>query len=149
VPVLSVATVHDRLSESIAEPRFYASLVATFAAVALVLAAVGLYGLLSYTVQQGVRDTAIRRALGAPAATIIGRVIAGGMAMVVAGLVVGLVASIALTRVLESMLYEIEPTDPRTLVMVVVVFLAVAFVAVWLPARRALRIDPMSVLRSE
>ena len=122
---------------------------AAFASVALLLAAVGLYGLLSYSVQQGVRDTAIRRALGAPSGSIIRRVLVGGMSMVVAGLVVGLGAAIALTRVLESMLYEIEPTDPRTLAAVVLVFLVVAFVAVWLPARRALRIDPMSVLRTE
>jgi putative ABC transport system permease protein len=147
VPILDVMAVRDSLSESVAEPRFYASLVAAFALVALVLAAVGIYGLLSYTVQQGVRDTAIRRALGAPIGEILRGVVAEGMILAALGLVVGIGAALTLTRVLESMLYDIQPTDLRSFVLVVAVFLVVALVAVWLPARRATRIDPMDVLR--
>lgn len=149
VPVLTVAAVRDELADSVAEPRFYASLVAAFAMVAVVLAAVGIYGLLSYTVQQGIRDTAIRRALGAPVGSILRRVVGEGMTLALLGLVLGVVGALATTRVLEAMLYEIEPTDVRSFIMVVAIFLIVSLVAVWLPARRATRIDPMEVLRHD
>ena len=147
--VLSAASVRDRLSDSVAEPRFYASLVAAFALLALSLAAVGIYGMLSYSVQQGVRDNAIRRALGAPVGGILRRVLGQGMGLAAVGLVLGIAAALTLTRLLESMLYEVEPTDPSSLAVVAVVFLAVALLAVWIPARRATRIDPMDVLRYE
>ncbi len=147
--VLSAATIRDRLSDSVAEPRFYASLVGAFALLALSLAAIGIYGMLSYSVQQGVRDTAIRRALGAPVSGILRRVLGQGMGLAGAGLVLGIAAALALTRLLESMLYEVEPTDPSSLTVVALVFLAVALLAVWIPARRATRIDPMDVLRYE
>ncbi len=149
VVLLTASTMRDQLAESVAEPRFYASLVAAFALLALTLAAVGIYGLLSYSVQQGVRDTAIRRALGVPIGRILRRVVAQGMVMASVGLVIGVGAAIALGRVLESMLYEVSPTDPASFGMVALVFLSVAFLAVWVPARRATRIDPMDVLRSE
>ncbi len=147
--VLSAATIRDRLSDSVAEPRFYASLVAAFALLALSLAAVGIYGMLSYSVQQGVRDTAIRRALGAPVGGILRRILSQGMLLAIVGLGLGITAALTLTRLLESMLYEIEPTDPVSLSVVALVFLAVALLAVWIPARRATRIDPMDVLRYE
>jgi len=147
VPVISVAAVRDELAGSVAEPRFYASLVAAFAGVAVALAAVGIYGLLSYTVQQGVRETAIRRALGAPIGSILRRILTEGMTLAVVGLAIGVAGALAATRVLESMLYEIEPTDVQSFALVVGVFLAVALIAVWLPARRAVRVDPMDVLR--
>ncbi len=147
--VLSAATIRDRMSNSVAEPRFYASLVGALALLALVLAAVGIYGMLSYSVQQGVRDNAIRRALGAPVGGILRRVLSQGMLLAGAGLALGIVAAMTLTRLLESMLYEIEPTDPASLTIVALVFLAVALLAVWIPARRAMRIDPMDVLRYE
>ena len=149
VIVLSVATMRDQLADSVAEPRFYASLVGAFALLALTLAAVGIYGMLSYSVQQGVRETAIRRALGAQAGRILGRVVMQGMVLATVGLALGIASALVLTRFLESMLYEIEPTEPATLATVVAVFLAVAFVAIWMPARRALRIDPMDALRYE
>jgi len=116
---------------------------------ALTLAAVGIYGMLSYSVQQGVRDTAIRRALGAPVGGILRRVLSQGMALAGVGLALGIAAALILTRLLESMLYEIEPADPSSLTLVALVFLAVALLAVWIPARRATRIDLMDVLRSE
>ena len=147
--VLSAATIRDRLSDSVAEPRFYASLVGAFALLALSLAAVGIYGMLSYSVQQGVRDTGIRRALGAPVGGILRRILSQGMLLAIVGLGLGITAALTLTRLLESMLYEIEPTDPASLSLVALVFLAVALLAVWIPARRATRIDPMDVLRYE
>ncbi|MFQ5743450.1 MAG: ABC transporter permease [Acidobacteriota bacterium] len=149
VLVFTAATLRDQLAESVAEPRFYASLVTAFAALALALAAVGIYGLLSYSVQQRLRETAIRKALGASAGQILQRVVAQGMVLAALGLLVGLSASVALTRLLESMLYEIGPTDAATLAAVSLLLLLVALVAVYLPARRAIRIDPMDVLRYE
>ena len=149
VPLFRASTMRDEISNSVAEPRFYAALVSAFAGLAVALAAVGIYGLLSYTVQQGVRETAIRRALGAQAGEILRHVVSQGMALAVVGLVIGVAGSLVLTRVLESMLYEIEPTDPLTLASSAAVFLAVALAAVWIPARRAMRIDPMEALRYE
>lgn len=149
VLVISAATVRDRVSDSVAEPRFYASLVAAFALLSLTLAAVGIYGMLAYMVQQGVRDTAIRRALGAPAGQILAGVLREGMGLAVLGLAVGIVGAFFLTRTMASMLYEVEPTDPTSFVIVSALFLGVALLAVWIPARRAARIDPMEVLRYE
>ena len=147
IPVLSVATMRDRLAESVAEPRFYTGLVAAFAVLALLLAAVGIYGLLSYTVQQGVRDTAIRRALGARPGKILGGVVSHGLTLAAIGLLLGMALAMGLTRLLESMLFEIEATDPATLAIVVCLFVATALAAVLMPALRAMRIDPMDVLR--
>jgi len=149
VLVISASPVRDRVADSVAEPRFYASLVVAFALLSLTLAAVGIYGMLAYMVQQGVRDTAIRRALGAPVGQIIGGVLREGMGLAVAGLAVGIVGAFFLMRTLGSMLYEIEPTDPASFAIVSVIFLGVALLAVWIPARRATRIDPMEVLRYE
>jgi putative ABC transport system permease protein len=149
VPLFRAATMRDEISAAVAEPRFYAALVSAFATLAVVLATVGIYGLLSYSVQQSVRETAIRRALGARRGEILARVFRQGMALAVGGLVVGMVGALALTRLLESMLYEIEPTDPLTLALAATVFLIAALAAIWVPARRATRIDPMDALRYE
>jgi len=149
VPLFRASTMRDQISNSVAEPRFYAALVSAFAGLAVALAAVGIYGLLSYSVQQGVRETAIRRALGAQGGEILRRVVGQGMALAVVGLIIGIAGSLLLTRLLESMLYEIEPTDPLTLVLSAAVFLAVALAAIWVPARRATRIDPMEAMRYE
>ena len=146
-PLFRASTMRDQISDAVAEPRFYAALVSAFAGLAVALAAVGIYGLLSYSVQQGVRETAIRRALGAQTGEILQRVVGRGMALAVFGLIVGIAGSLALTRLLESMLYEIEPTDPMTLGVSALLFLLVALVAIWVPARRATKIDPMEALR--
>ena len=115
----------------------------------MTLAAVGIYGMLAYMVQQGVRDTAIRRALGAPVGQILSGVLREGMGLAITGLAVGIVGAFFLMRTMESMLFEIEPTDPTSFAIVSVGFLGVALLAVWIPARRATRIDPMEVLRYE
>jgi len=148
-PVFNVATMSDQISDSVAEPRFYAALVTAFAALAVTLAAIGIYGLLSYTVQQRVRETAIRRALGARGGEVLRGVVRQGMVLTVIGLLLGIGASLALTRVVESMLYDVEPTDPVTIGAAALVFLAVALLAIWIPARRATKIDPMEALRYE
>lgn len=147
--ILSAVPLRDTLSDAVAEPRFYASLVSAFALLALLLAAIGIYGLLAYSVQQGLRDTAIRRALGAPADRILKGVLRRGLLLAGSGLAIGIVLSLALGRFLESMLYGVTPTSPVTLATVVALFAVVALAAVWVPARRATRVDPMDLLRRE
>ena len=148
-PVFSAATMRDQISDSVAEPRFYATLVTVFAVLAVTLAAVGIYGLLSYSVQQGVHEIAIRRALGAQRGEILLGVVTKGMTLAGIGLLAGIGGALALTRAVESMLYEVEPTDPVAIAAAALVFLGVALLAIWVPARRATRVDPMEALRYE
>ena len=144
-----VMTMDGRLSLAVAQPRFYAVLVGFFAALALVLAASGIYGQLSYTVAQRRGEIGIRMALGARRGDILGLVVRQGATLVAAGAVIGLAAAAASSRVLESLLYGIATDDRLTFVAAPLVLAAVALVACWLPARRATRVDPMEVLRFE
>ena len=144
-----VMTMDGRLSLAVAQPRFYAVLVGFFAALALLLAGSGIYGLLSYTVAQRRGEIGIRMALGARRGDILGLVIRQGTMLVAAGAVVGLAGAAASSRVLESFLYGVATDDGLTFVAAPLVLAAVAVVACWLPARRATRVDPMEVLRFE
>lgn len=145
LPLAEVATLADVADRSYDEPRFLAWLTGTFAAVALVLAAVGLYGVMSYTVSRRRREIALRMALGAAAGRVLRLVIARGMRLVVAGALAGVAGALALSRFLEGLLYGVEPTDPWTIAAVVVLLAAVALLANFLPARRAARTDPAAV----
>ena len=144
-----VMTMDGRLSLAVAQPRFYAALVGSFATLALLLAASGIYGLLSYTVAQRQGEIGIRMALGARRADILGLVVRQGAMLVAAGAVVGLAAAAASSRVLQSFLYGVATDDRLTFVAAPLVLVAVALVACWLPARRATRVDPMRTLRFE
>jgi predicted permease len=144
------ADVVDRLfADAIARPRLVLLLMSVFATMGLVLAAAGLYGVLSYLVAQRRREIGIRLALGArPAA--VGRLILGsGMRLTIAGLVLGTAAALGLVRVMQSLLYNVEPSDPVSVTAVVFVLLATALLASWWPARRAMRVDPVSLLRED
>ena len=147
--VATVMTMDARLSSAVAEPRFYAVLVGGFAALAVLLAALGVYGLLSYTVAQRRGEIAIRMALGAQRGDVLALVVRQGAALVAAGAVVGLAAAAASSRVLESFVYGIATDDRLTFVAAPLVLAAVALVACWLPARRATRVEPMRTLRFE
>ena len=144
-----VMTMDARLSAAVAQPRFYAGFVGFFAALALFLAAFGIYGLLSYIVAQRRREIGVRMALGAQRGDILALVVRQGAALVAAGAVVGLLAAAVSSRVLESFLYGVTADDRLTFVGAPLVLIVVALVACWLPARRATRIDPMDALRVE
>ncbi len=149
VPVYAVARLDDLLASSFADRRFVMRLLGAFSLLALLLAAIGLYGVVSYTVTQRTRELGLRVALGATSRDILRLVFAGGLATVGTGLAVGVVAAFALTHFLESLLFNVRATDPWTMGGAVVSLALVALVAHWLPARRALRVDPVVALRQE
>jgi putative ABC transport system permease protein len=138
-----------RIAESISTRSFQSKLIGSFAAVALVLASVGLYGVLAFNVGRRSREIGIRMALGASPKSVFGNVFVRGFAMVIPGLALGVAAAWAVGHYLQSQLYEISANDPRTYLLGVLVLALSAFLACWLPARRAARVDPMVALRDE
>ncbi|HXP61060.1 MAG TPA: ABC transporter permease [Dongiaceae bacterium] len=149
LPPPVVRTMDDLLSETVAEPRLQTGLVSVFAGLALLLAAVGLYGVLAYTVTQRTHEIGVRLALGAQKRNLLSLVIGHGMRLALAGLAVGLLSALALTRALRSLLYGVKPADPLTFAAVSLLLLAIALIACWLPARRAAKLDPLAALRYE
>ncbi len=149
LPVADLRTVSDVVAESIAQPRFYMTLLAVFAAVALVLAAIGIFGVMSYTVSQRTREIGIRMALGAQGGSVVSMVVRQAMLLAIVGLALGLVAAAALSRTMTTLLFELSPTDPATFATVASVLALVAFLASYLPARRAASVDPIEALRAE
>jgi predicted permease len=143
----SVMTLEDRVVTTVARPRLYAALIAAFAGFALVIAAVGLLGVLSYTVAQRARELAVRSALGARPAQLVGLVLRQGLVIAAAGIVLGLVAASALVQLIATMLHGVTTRDPVTYVGVPVILLVVALVACAVPAVRAARVDPLGVLK--
>ena len=139
-PIYAVTTMEQTIAKSLAERRFTMMLLMIFAAVALVLAAVGIYGVMSYAVTRRVHELGIRAALGASRWEIVGLVMRQGMALVMVGLVAGLVAAMGLTRLMAGLLYGVSPTDPLTLIGVTVLLGGIALLACYVPARRAKRL---------
>ncbi|HKT09957.1 MAG TPA: ABC transporter permease [Gemmatimonadaceae bacterium] len=149
LPLDRLRQLREIVSASVARPRFYMSLIASFAIIALVLAAVGIYGVISYTVSQRSRELGIRIALGASGANVMAHVMRPGIALAASGVAIGVVASLALTRLIASLLFDVKPVDPVTFGAVAAVLLGVAVAACAVPARRASRVDPLVVMRSE
>ena len=130
------------------EQRFAMRLLTTFAALALVLAAIGIYGVLSYTVRQRVQEIGIRMALGASSASVFRMVLGQALYLVLTGIATGLLASAALTRLLAGLLFEVEPLDPTTFAATSLALLTIATVAAYIPARRSMRMAPIDALRT-
>jgi putative ABC transport system permease protein len=148
-PISSISTMEQFISQSVAQPRFRTLLLGIFAGLAFLLAVVGIYGIVSYSVSQRTHEIGIRMALGAERRNVLGLVVGQGMAVTLIGIGVGLVAAFGLTRLLASFLYGVRPTDPVTFVAVSAVFIAVALLASYIPARRATKVDPIVALRYE
>jgi putative ABC transport system permease protein len=148
-PVEDINTEQQRLEALNAAPRAQSVLLGLFGGLGFVLALVGVYGVMSYLVSQQSREIAIRIALGAESSTIFKLVVGHGLKLALAGVVVGVAAALALTRFMHSLLYGISATDPATFVIVAVALTGVAMLACVLPARRAMRVDPMTALRCE
>jgi putative ABC transport system permease protein len=149
LPVTRIATMEQQVAESVAPQSFSMSVLTAFAVGALLLAAIGLYGLLAFAVAQRTREIGVRIALGASRGSVLGMVVRQGMALVAVGLVIGLIAAVGVTRVMTTLLYRTEPFDPLTFTFVPIVLCAVALLACYLPARRAARTEPMVALRTE
>jgi putative ABC transport system permease protein len=151
IPVSSATTMDNILSASLAPRRFNVLLLSVFSIVALTLAAVGIYGVLSYWVAERTREIGIRTALGANASDILKLVLARAMRIVFIGLIVGAGAGLALAKLLSStffsLLYGVKATDPLTYTLVALLLMSVAFIACYIPARRATRVDPLVALK--
>lgn len=149
VPVYDVATMEQRVQDSMVRQRFAMTMLGGFAVFAMILTAIGVYGVMSFLVTQGTADIAIRIALGAERANILSLVFRQGMGLALAGIVAGLFGALGLTRLMNSLLFGIRPTDPFTFCSVLLLLLFVAVLACLFPAGRAIRIDPMAALRTE
>jgi putative ABC transport system permease protein len=149
LPVSNVKTMEEYVRASAAQPRLNAALLAIFAGVALLIAAVGVYGVLAYSVNQRAREIGLRMALGAQRSKVLRDVAVQGLRMAALGIAAGLAGSYALSRVLSSLLFETPARDPRTFVTVALLLAAVAVIASVAPARRASRVDPMVALRDD
>jgi putative ABC transport system permease protein len=148
-PVAHIRTMGEVMGRSTARQSFNMLLLSIFGAVALLLAAIGIYGLMAYSVAQRTQEMGIRMALGADRQAIRKMVVWHGMRLALIGVGAGIVASFGLTRLIASFLFSVKPWDPAVFVAVPLILSAVALLAVWLPAARASRVDPMQALRTE
>jgi putative ABC transport system permease protein len=149
IPVSNIQSMDDLLAVSVAQQRFNMLLLATFAALALALAGVGIYGMMAYRVNQRTHEIGVYMALGAQHRDVLRLVMKDGVELALMGIALGLAGAIALTRVMVSLLFEVKPTDPATLIGVALLLAAVAVLACYIPARRALSVHPMTALRCE
>ena len=148
-PVSNIRTMETILADSIARQRFSMLLLAIFASVALVLAAVGIYGVMSYSVAQRTHEIGIRMALGAQTSAVLKLALGYGFKLVLAGIAIGFIAALVLTRVMSTLLFGVTATDPTTFALISLLLIGVAAIASYIPARRATRVNPIIALRYE
>jgi putative ABC transport system permease protein len=149
VAMANVRTMDEIVSTSVAQPRLEAILLGAFGGLALLLASVGIYGVLAYSVSQRTSEIGIRMALGASRASVLTMVLGQGLRMTAIGLAIGLALALGVTRVMSGILFGISPTDPATFTAILLLLGTIALLACYLPARRATRVDPMVALRYE
>jgi putative ABC transport system permease protein len=148
-PIASVRLMTEWVDSSVAAPRYRTTLLALFAALAMILAATGIYGVMSYSVAQRTHEIGVRMAMGARQFDVLKLVVRQGMLLTVIGVVVGLAGAFALTRVMSTLLFGVTAKDPLTFGVVAALLIAVAFLACFVPARRATKVDPLVALRYE
>ena len=149
LPVPEIRPLERNLSAAVAGPRFRTLLLGAFAAAALLLAAIGVYGVMAFNVNRRTREMGLRLALGARPGSLLGMLFARGTRLVAIGAAFGLFAAFVLTRFLQELLYQTATTDPLALAIALTLLAGVGMLAIWLPARRAARVDPMQALRQE
>ena len=149
LPPPKITALEDLLSDQTAKPRFYMMQLDSFAVVGLILAAVGIYGVIAYAVACRTHEFGVRLALGAKPGDILRLALGSGVRVITAGIVVGMAGALAVTRLLSSLLYEVKPRDPLTLVATAAVLAAIALLACWLAARRSTTVDPTVALRCD
>jgi putative ABC transport system permease protein len=149
LPLPRVSTVAERYRARLERPRFYVSLMSVFAVVATVLAGAGIFAVVAYTVSRRTREIGIRMALGARRGTVLRLVVRGVLVTALAGVAVGVAGALALGRFLEGLVFGVAPADPATLIAVSLLLLGVTLAASWVPARRAVRVDPVRAVASE
>ncbi len=149
LPIESTVTMDEAVAASVAEPRFRTLLLVLLATAATLIATCGLYGLMAYAVTERQREIGVRMALGATRRDVLRLILTRALRIVVAGLIVGLAGAVGVTRVLQTFLFGVTPTDPIVFMIVTLLLMAVGLVAAWLPARRATRIDPWAALGAE
>jgi ABC-type antimicrobial peptide transport system permease subunit len=149
IPVLDLRSVDETVDLSVATRRFNTTLLGAFALLALVLAAVGLYGLMAYSVVQRTREIGIRLAIGATPTDVLQLVVGQAARIAGVGILIGLVGALGLTRIMRTLLFDVSPLDPPTFAAAAVLLLGIASLASYIPARRAARIDPQSAIRAD
>jgi ABC-type antimicrobial peptide transport system permease subunit len=149
LPVLRIETIEDQLDDLLVQERLMADLASLFGATAVLLSCLGLYGVMAYTTARRTKEIGVRLALGATRADVMSSVLGEALVMIVAGIAIGVPASLATTRVLSATLFEVSAADPMAIVFPIALMIAVGAFAGFLPARRACRVDPMVALRCE
>ncbi len=148
-PISNIRTMDELLARTVSQPHFNLILLAIFAGIALLLAAIGIYGVMSYLVAERTHEIGIRMALGAQTRDVLKLVVSQGVSLALTGVAIGLITAFGLTRLIKSLLFEVSTTDPLTFAVIALLLIVMALLACWIPARRATKVDPLLSLRHE